>query len=146
LIRLEQPVQIKEELLMNIRKEVALYERAKNIDPEPMFSPKHDRSYPDKNCEWFNEGNDNGFDMRERIRELLGNKEGYAVQLDSYIGSTLKHTELPFSSHESEDSVPDFIDESSSGWIRIEDEFWEWTGDNAVCYLCKMNAKVPTEI
>lgn len=131
---------------MTIRKEVALYELAKKLDPEPMFNPNHDRSYPDKkNCEWFQENDGNGIRMRERIQELLRNKKGYAVQVYTNLDSTLKHTQLPVDSYESEDTIPDFIDECSSGWIRIEDEFWEWTGDNVCCFLCKMNAKVSTE-
>ncbi|MEL6441674.1 MAG: hypothetical protein AAFQ80_20770 [Cyanobacteria bacterium J06621_8] len=77
---------------------------------------------------------------------MLKGKKGYAVQEFSDQYSTiLRHTELPLDKYESKNSVPGFIDECSSGWIRIEDEFWEWTGDNAVCYLCKMNAKVSAE-
>lgn len=52
--------------MTNIRQEVVRYELAKKFALEPIFYPNHDRLYPDKDCEWFQENDGNG----EKIKTI----------------------------------------------------------------------------
>jgi hypothetical protein len=125
-----------EDPMIQLLEEVQRFSRIKS-GAEPLYSPEHLRSYPDRHgCEYF----DDAEEARKFFEGILTeDQNGYVVLTN--IDGDICASPLPNPSPDAK-PIPGWVDIGSRGFVRVGDDYWEWVDDNASVWLCSLCPKL----